>query len=201
MQTQWTSTQHARCLQLAWLLGNIHDLVSVEITNREAKGAGSGVENSWCGGSTGCCRPCSLGPLHTTTLRSQSDSQRVAQRHLSSLLPQHEFCGSPICRLSRGASAGLAYVAAAAADEAPPEQVAQVAQAMAQNPGARGMDLAAKMMEKMGWKSGLGLGRNKQVRPLEAGVGLHMSNVDTAQILSCQGCCECWSTLAPAPIV
>jgi len=42
--------------------------------------------------------------------------------------------------------------------------VAQVAQAMAQNPGARGMDLAAKMMEKMGWKSGLGLGRNKQVR-------------------------------------
>ena len=38
---------------------------------------------------------------------------------------------------------------------------------MAQNPGARGMDLAAKMMEKMGWKSGLGLGRNKQVRPLK----------------------------------
>ena len=34
---------------------------------------------------------------------------------------------------------------------------------MAANPGARGMDLAAKMMEKMGWKSGLGLGRNKQV--------------------------------------
>ena len=30
--------------------------------------------------------------------------------------------------------------------------------------GARGMDLAAKMMQKMGWKTGLGLGRNKQVR-------------------------------------
>ena len=63
------------------------------------------------------------------------------------------------CRLSRGGSAGFGDAAAAA----PPDQVAQVAQAMAQNPGARGMDLAAKMMEKMGWKSGLGLGRNKQV--------------------------------------
>ncbi len=63
------------------------------------------------------------------------------------------------CRLSRGGSAGFGEAAAAA----PPDQVAQVAQAMAQNPGARGMDLAAKMMEKMGWKSGLGLGRNKQV--------------------------------------
>jgi len=59
------------------------------------------------------------------------------------------------CRLSRGGSAGFGDAAAAA----PPDQVAQVAQ----NPGARGMDLAAKMMEKMGWKSGLGLGRNKQV--------------------------------------
>lgn len=66
--------------------------------------------------------------------------------------------------LSRGGSAGLVDAAIAA----PPDQVAQVAQAMAQNPGARGMDLAAKMMEKMGWKSGLGLGRNKQgiVNPL-----------------------------------
>lgn len=66
--------------------------------------------------------------------------------------------------LSRGGSAGFGDAAAAA----PPDQVAQVAQAMAQNPGARGMDLAAKMMEKMGWKSGLGLGRNKQgiVNPL-----------------------------------
>ena len=63
------------------------------------------------------------------------------------------------CRLSRGGSAAFDDAAAAA----PPDQVAQVAQAMAQNPGARGMDLAAKMMEKMGWKSGLGLGRNKQV--------------------------------------
>ena len=89
-----------------------------------------------------------------------------------------------MCRLSRGASAGLADVAAAAAAAAPPEQVAQVAQAMAQNPGARGMDLAAKMMEKMGWKSGLGLGRNKQVRSLEAGVGLHLCNVGTAQFLN-----------------
>jgi len=62
--------------------------------------------------------------------------------------------------LSRGGSAAFGDAAAAA----PPDQVAQVAQAMAQNPGARGMDLAAKMMEKMGWKSGLGLGRNKQVR-------------------------------------
>lgn len=61
-------------------------------------------------------------------------------------------------RLSRGGSAALSE----AAGGAPPEQVAQVAQAMAANPGARGMDLAAKMMEKMGWKSGLGLGRNKQ---------------------------------------
>ncbi|KAA6420393.1 hypothetical protein WJX79_009259 [Trebouxia sp. C0005] len=66
--------------------------------------------------------------------------------------------------LSRGGSAAFDDAAAAA----PPDQVAQVAQAMAQNPGARGMDLAAKMMEKMGWKSGLGLGRNKQgiVNPL-----------------------------------
>lgn len=66
--------------------------------------------------------------------------------------------------LSRGGSAALSE----AAGGAPPEQVAQVAQAMAANPGARGMDLAAKMMEKMGWKSGLGLGRNKQgiVNPL-----------------------------------
>lgn len=64
-----------------------------------------------------------------------------------------------LCRLSRGGSAAFGDAAAAA----PPEQVAQVAQAMAANPGARGMDLAAKMMEKMGWKSGLGLGRNKQV--------------------------------------
>lgn len=63
------------------------------------------------------------------------------------------------CRLSRGGSAAFGEAAATA----PPEQVAQVAQAMAANPGARGMDLAAKMMEKMGWKSGLGLGRNKQV--------------------------------------
>ncbi len=63
------------------------------------------------------------------------------------------------CRLSRGGSAAFGEAAAAA----PPDQVAQVAQARAQNPGARGMDLAAKMMEKMGWKSGLGLGRNKQV--------------------------------------
>ena len=61
--------------------------------------------------------------------------------------------------MSRGGSAAFGEAAAAA----PPEQVAQVAQAMAANPGARGMDLAAKMMEKMGWKSGLGLGRNKQV--------------------------------------
>lgn len=63
------------------------------------------------------------------------------------------------CRLGRGGGAGLSDAAGAA----PPDQVAQVAQAMAQNPGAKGMDLAAKMMEKMGWKSGLGLGRNKQV--------------------------------------
>lgn len=63
------------------------------------------------------------------------------------------------CRLSRGGGAAFGEAAATA----PPEQVAQVAQAMAANPGARGMDLAAKMMEKMGWKSGLGLGRNKQV--------------------------------------
>ena len=33
--------------------------------------------------------------------------------------------------------------------------------------GARGMDLAAKMMQKMGWQSGLGLGRNKQVQPAD----------------------------------
>ena len=64
------------------------------------------------------------------------------------------------CRLSRGGTAAVG--AAAAAAGAPPEQAAQVAEAMAQNPGARGMDLAARMMEKMGWKSGLGLGRNKQ---------------------------------------
>lgn len=66
--------------------------------------------------------------------------------------------------LGRGGGAGLSDAAGAA----PPDQVAQVAQAMAQNPGAKGMDLAAKMMEKMGWKSGLGLGRNKQgiVNPL-----------------------------------
>lgn len=59
--------------------------------------------------------------------------------------------------MSRGGSAGFGDAAAAA-------PVDQVALAMAQNSGARGMDLAAKMMEKMGWKSGLGLGRNKQVR-------------------------------------
>ena len=56
---------------------------------------------------------------------------------------------------------------------APPDQATQVAQALAQNPGAKGMDLAAKMMEKMGWKSGLGLGRNKQVsNPAMQGVML-----------------------------
>ena len=60
-----------------------------------------------------------------------------------------------LCRLSRGGSTGSsgipeASIAGAAADQ-----------------GTRGMDLAAKMMQKMGWQSGLGLGRNKQVRPAD----------------------------------
>ena len=40
---------------------------------------------------------------------------------------------------------------------------AEAAGAVLAEQKAQGMDLAAKMMEKMGWKTGLGLGRNKQV--------------------------------------
>ena len=59
-----------------------------------------------------------------------------------------------MCRLSRGGSVGSAEIT----DMSP-------AAAAAADQGARGMDLAAKMMQKMGWKTGLGLGRNKQVQP------------------------------------
>lgn len=55
------------------------------------------------------------------------------------------------CRLSRGASSSLG---------------AEAAGAVLAEQKAQGMDLAAKMMEKMGWKTGLGLGRNKQVWPV-----------------------------------
>lgn len=87
------------------------------------------------------------------------------------LLQTHSQSQHLQCRLTRGGSAAFGEAAASA----PPEQVAQVAQAMAANPGARGMDLAAKMMEKMGWKSGLGLGRNKQVpaQPLSTSVQMY----------------------------
>lgn len=57
------------------------------------------------------------------------------------------------------------------------------AAAAAADQGARGMDLAAKMMQKMGWKTGLGLGRNKQVQQC----GFAMC------VLFWQCCTCCWS--------